>query len=82
MAIKKSLFLLGVILAFVLLTSLDMVYANEVTEGSCVSLSVSALPSCIYGPHALVNDYIKKCVLISYAQNVLLAKLFIKWHGN
>jgi hypothetical protein len=41
MAVKKSLFLLGVILAFVLLTSLDMAYANEVTEANGISLSLS-----------------------------------------
>jgi hypothetical protein len=70
MAVKKSLFLLGVILAFVLLTSLDMAYANEVTEANGISLSLSALASSINARHALVRNYIKKCVVISYAQNV------------
>jgi uncharacterized membrane protein (DUF485 family) len=40
MAVKKSLFLLVVILAFVLLTSLDMAYANVVTEANGLSLSL------------------------------------------
>jgi hypothetical protein len=42
MAVKKSLFLLVVILAFVLLTSLDMAYANVVTEANGLSLSALA----------------------------------------
>jgi hypothetical protein len=41
MAVKKSLFLLGVMLASVLLTSLDMAYANVVTEASGIPLSLS-----------------------------------------
>jgi hypothetical protein len=41
MAVKKSLFLLGVMLAFVLLTSLDMAYANVVTEASGIPLPLS-----------------------------------------
>jgi hypothetical protein len=42
MAVKKSLFLLVVILPFVLLTSLDMAYANVVTEANGLSLSALA----------------------------------------
>jgi hypothetical protein len=53
-----------------------MVYANEVTEAS--GLSLSALPSCAYGPHDLVNDYIKKCVLNIFFSRWYNHTFFIK----